>query len=52
MSHNRHRRRRRHGLFNAQTPAQNNAGQDTSEQDQSSQSQQSQQGEDKGGCDH
>ncbi|HEY2602930.1 MAG TPA: hypothetical protein VGI67_15340 [Thermoleophilaceae bacterium] len=50
MSHHRHRRRR-HGFFHAQAPAQNQAGQDTSNQDQSSQSQQSQ-NDDKGGCDH
>jgi hypothetical protein len=47
MSHGRHRRRRRHGIFNAQAPAQNNAGNDTS-QSQSSQSQQSQEGDQSG----
>jgi hypothetical protein len=41
MSHGRHRRRRRHGFFNAQAPAQNTTGSGSS-QSQPSQSQPSQ----------
>ena len=55
MSHGkRHRRRKRHGFFNAQAPAQNTTGtgSNSSQSSQSSQSQQSQQDQHSGGGDH
>jgi hypothetical protein len=56
MSHGRHRRRRRHGFFSTQTPAQNTTGSGSS-QSQPSQSQPSQEARNEdqggdGGCDH